>query len=165
MESALPDFWRTAVWHPLSVHFPIVFILFSACAYIISLLSEKRRESWEFVARVCLYISVPVTWLAIFTGDMAYGEVSRTLCDPTILKDHEIASYYVSIIISVAAGLQLIADLNLFRKYSNLIRLAVLLLLFSSSGFLIYSGHLGAQLVYQQGAGTFSPSEDCREFD
>ena len=162
---AVPDFWRAEVWHPLTVHFPIVLILFSSVAYIIALLGEKRRESWVFVARLCLYISVPAAWLAIFTGDLAYREVSRTLCDPTVLKDHEIASYCVSIIISVAAGLQLIADLDLIKKYSNLIRLAVLLLLFTSSGFLIYSGHLGAQLVYQQGAGTFSPSEDCREFD
>jgi uncharacterized protein (DUF2237 family) len=32
------------------------------------------------------------------------------------------------------------------------------------SGFLIYTGHLGASLVYQQAAGVHIPSDDCSEF-
>jgi uncharacterized membrane protein len=28
----------------------------------------------------------------------------------------------------------------------------------------LYTGHLGASLVYQQGAGTYKPSVDCSEF-
>lgn len=32
------------------------------------------------------------------------------------------------------------------------------------SGILIYTGHLGATLVYQQAAGVHIPSEDCSEF-
>lgn len=38
-------------------------------------------------------------------------------------------------------------------------------LMLIGSGYLVYIRHLGAQLVYQQAAGVYHPSEDCSEFN
>jgi hypothetical protein len=33
------------------------------------------------------------------------------------------------------------------------------------SFYLVYASHLGATLVYNQGAGVFKPGAECREFE
>ena len=104
----LPEFWRTEVFHPLSVHFPIALLLM---AFIFA-----YTTAWFFTIALILDLSL------YFLGQ-------------------KISSYLVWI---------------------N--RLIVMLLL-AGSGFLAYVGHLGATLVYQQAAGVYTPSEDCKEFE
>jgi len=48
--------------------------------------------------------------------------------------------------------------------FSGASALIILILVITGSGFLSYTGHLGAGLVYQQAAGVYTPSEDCNEF-
>ncbi|MGO1586219.1 MAG: DUF2231 domain-containing protein, partial [Mesonia sp.] len=45
------------------------------------------------------------------------------------------------------------------------IKRLTLILLLIGNGFLMYVGHLGATLVYQQAAGVYVPTEDCQEFE
>ena len=48
----LPDFWRTEVFHPLSVHFPIVLLLLATLFKFIGLWSSK--VTWDHGGRLIL---------------------------------------------------------------------------------------------------------------
>ncbi|MEX1190392.1 MAG: DUF2231 domain-containing protein [Brumimicrobium sp.] len=158
----IPEFLRTEVWHPLSVHFPVALLLMATLFKLLTLFSKSK--TWENAGSFLLYIGTIGAWLAVFTGDQADGIVSRELCDPTILKAHENMSWIVAWLFSVASVLDILRTIKLISLKSRFIKISVVLLLLVGSGYLTYTGHLGAKLVYQQGAGVYHPSEDCGEF-
>lgn len=158
----LPEFWRTEVWHPLSVHFPIALLLIALLFLVLAL--STAGHSWNKAASVLLFLGTFGAWIAIYTGNMADGIVSRQICDPTVLKDHENAAYTLAWIFTVASVLDITTFVRSLKRNTKILKLAVLTLMLIGSGFLIYAGHLGATLVYQQAAGVYTPSEDCREF-
>lgn len=158
----LPDFWRTEVFHPLSVHFPIVLLLMATLFKLIGLWFSKL--TWDHGGRIMLFLGVIGIWISIYTGDLADGIVSRQLCDPTVLKDHENLAYTTAWIFSGALLLELL------MRYIDLIKtrifsIILVLLMLAGTGMLMYVGHLGAELVYQQAAGVNIPSENCAEFN
>ena len=159
----LPGLWRTEIWHPLSVHFPITLLLIAAFFKLIALFSKK--DLWHFGGSIFLLAGVLSAWISIYTGNLADGAVSRTLCDPTVLKDHQNAAYIMTGIFSGAA----IADTLLWTSFLRVKQIffmkIIVLLMFAGSAALIYTGHLGITLVYQQGAGVYKPSADCSEFN
>ena len=154
-----PEFWRVEVWHPLSVHFPIALLItatiFKGVAYF------NSREVWSHGGSILLIAGVITSWIAIYTGDLADGTVSRTICDPTILKDHENGAYVLSWLFTAAALPDLVYTFKLYLFKKNEVKTTVIIILLIGSGYLIYVGHLGATLVYQQGAGVYKPAEDC----
>lgn len=158
----IPEFWRTEVYHPLSVHFPIVLLLMATLFKLIGLWSSKI--TWDHGGRLLLILGVIGVWIAIYTGNLADGIVSRELCDPTLLKDHENLAYITAWIFTAALFVEILTYyIELFR--TRLVSLIIVLALLAGSGFLSYVGHLGAELVYQQAAGVNVPSEDCGEFN
>ncbi|WP_026915937.1 DUF2231 domain-containing protein [Christiangramia portivictoriae] len=162
METQIPEFWRTEVFHPLSVHFPIVLLLLATLFKIISLWSG--RETWHFGGRLLLILGVIGVWISIYTGDLADGIVARQLCDPTILKDHENFAYTTAWLFSIGLLLEIVCYyLKSFRN--RITNLVVVVLLVAGSVCLFYVGHLGASLVYQQAAGVNIPSDNCAEFN
>ena len=158
----LPDFWRTEVFHPLSVHFPIVLLLMATLFKLIGLWSSK--QTWDHGGRLLLILGVIGIWISIYTGDLADGIVARQLCDPTILKDHENLAYATAWIFTSALVLELLM-LYIELIKTNKVSIIFLLLLLIGTGFLMYVGHLGAELVYQQAAGVNIPSGNCSEFN
>lgn len=160
----LPEFWRAEVFHPLSVHFPIAFLFL---AFIFKMLSFwAEREVWELGGSILLFLGTIGAWAAIFTGDIADGEISRRICDPTVLKDHENVAYLTAWFFTASSFLEF---LRFFRKSVLILnkkgfRIIILLLMAGGTGSLFYTGHLGASLVYQQGAGVNIPSSDCADF-
>lgn len=158
----LPDFWRTEVFHPLSVHFPIVLLLLATLFKLISLWSSKI--TWDHGGRVLLVLGVIGVWISIYTGNLADGIVSRQLCDPTVLKEHENFAYTTAWIFTIALLIELISNYVDLLK-TRIISIILVLMLLSGSATLTYVGHLGAELVYQQAAGVNVPSEDCSEFN
>ncbi|HET8753369.1 MAG TPA: DUF2231 domain-containing protein [Salinimicrobium sp.] len=161
----IPDFWRTEVYHPLFVHFPIGLLLTAFLFKIIAL--KYSRELWEMGGNVLLFLGTIGLWIAVYTGDRAGAAVTRGLCDPTILKDHENFGYYAGYLFSAALVLELLRlskNAILVRK-SFLLKILSIILLALGAATLTYVGHLGATLVYQQGAGVYHPSEDCSEFE
>lgn len=161
MESP-PEFWRTVVFHPLSVHFPIVLTLLTTLFTALGLLN--RKSPFLQAAYLLVWLTAASTWLAVYTGNLADGEVARTLCDPTVLKDHENAAYVIAWLTTAATALATLHRYRLILRFQRWLRLSVFVLLLLSSGYVAYVGHLGARLVYQQAAGVYQPSEDCREF-
>ena len=158
----IPDIWRTEVWHPLSVHFPVALLLTATVFKVAALIDN--RELWNRGGSVLLIAGTIAAWVSVYTGDLADGIVSRTLCDPTILKDHENAAFITGWVFSAATVVDLFEWMGPEVLKKMLLRILLVLLLITGSGFLIYVGHSGASLVYQQAAGVYKPTEDCREF-
>jgi len=158
-------FWRTEIWHPLSVHFPIALLTFATVAKLVALfIGPSSSVFWKKMGSFLLYIGCLAAWVSIYTGDMADGIVSRKLCDPTVLKDHENAAYNLTYIFSAAALLDLAILLNLIKVKLKLLSVLILVLLLVGSGYLIYAGHLGARVVYDQAGGVNVPTSDCAGF-
>ncbi|HKK39874.1 MAG TPA: DUF2231 domain-containing protein [Cryomorphaceae bacterium] len=155
----LPDFWRTEVFHPLSVHLPIALLLMATFFKLVSL--WNNGETWNKGGSILLFVGVIGGWISIYTGNLADGIVSRELCDPTVLKDHENASL---VTVWLFTSVVLIEMIHGFLQKAWLKLLMVMTMLIGS-GFLGYTGHLGATLVYQQAAGVYVPSSDCEEFE
>ncbi len=159
----VPDFWRTEVFHPLSAHFPIALLIVAFLFKIIAL--WYKREVWEHGGTVLLILGVLGIWVAIYTGNLADGVVSRKLCDPTVLKEHENMAWITAWLFTAGLAIDLLRYVKfpLFRNKVFLI--VVLLILTGGTAILTYVGHLGATLVYQQAAGVYVPSGNCAEFE
>lgn len=166
----LPEIWRTELWHPMVVHFPIVLLLGAAVLRIISLFFEEEKQRFLINAgRLSLYVGVATAWMAVYTGTLADAIVVRELCDPTVLESHENSAYTLGYIFTSAAVLDIISIL-ISRKYPGLIKKTfsegiIIVLLIAGTASLGYTAHLGASLVYQQGAGVYQPTADCTEFE
>lgn len=154
---------RTELWHPLIVHWPIVALLlgtlFSIAGFFI------KAKGWRYAISALLVIGVVGAWAAFITGEWADGEVARNLCDPTVLKAHENAAFTCNIFFSIGTGLQLLNYFNLVFLPPKLVHFIVAIILCIGSYFLYKTGHLGAELVYEQAAGVQVPSENCSEFE
>jgi uncharacterized membrane protein len=163
---AEPNFWRTEVWHPLTVHFPIALLTFATLTKLVALfLKPASADFWQKAGSFLLYAGTLAAWLSLFTGDIADGVVSRQICDPTMLKDHERFAELLTYIFTAAALLDVALLCGLLKYKSRLLQLLVILLMLVGTGFLAYSGHLGAQVVYQQAGGVYVPSGNCAEFN
>src|SRR5680860_24076 len=162
----IPSLWRTEVCHALSIHLPIVLLSLASLAYCFGLFVNKN--GWlHFIHRftfLALGIGVPGAWLSIYLGEEAYNVVVRTLCDPNVLQDHQWWGYFSVYFYSAATLLFILSRFNLISR-SKLLSVLLTVLLLTGFGGLIYSGHLGASVVYQQGGGTYVPSENCAEFE
>ncbi len=158
----VPDFWRTEIWHPLFVHFPLAILLFGTLCILISIILQKKF--WADMSKLLLVIGTLGIWITIYTGDLADSVVGRKICDPTVLETHEANAYIVGVIFSIISIILILEYFSFFRKAKKIVSIILVSLALIGSGFLIYTGHLGAHLVYQQAAGVHIPSEDCHEF-
>jgi uncharacterized membrane protein len=158
----LPEFWRTEVWHPLSVHFPLAILLLASMFYLAGFFSKKIFL--ENMSKLLIVIGTIGAWIAIYTGNLAHPIVSRQICDPTGLKSHETNADIVGWIFPGASALIILDYFDFIKKIKRTVKPIILILVIAESGFLSYTGHLGAGLVYQQAAGVYTPSEGCNEF-
>jgi uncharacterized membrane protein len=161
----IPSIWREGLWHSFLVHLPIVTLLLASIAALLKPLFSKdgHRLFLGQTTFVMLVIGVLSGWIAIYTGELAYDIEVRKICDPKVLQEHQWWGYASLITYSIA--LALITGLRFMpKKFLSLARPFLLLLLAAGLIGLCYTGHLGASLVYQQGAGTYKPSPDCSEF-
>lgn len=163
----VPAFWRTELWHPLTVHFPIGLLITGTAVSVAALFSSSNLQ-WKvylkFSTSLLLWIGIIFFWLTFYTGNEAYGVVVRKICDPTIAKDHLQWAYISGILFSSA----LVTDITqkfVSLKIQKWLMALLVLLMISGTASLAYVGHLGASLVYQQGAGVEQPSPDCKGFE
>ena len=162
---AEPTFWRTEIWHPLSVHFPLSLLLIATIIKLTTIwLRGEQQHFWQKVGSYALYAGCVTAWITIYTGDMAEGIVSRKLCDPTILKGHENDAFNLAYFFTGAAILNLSLSSKLIKVYQKPLQLLVVVLMLTGATYLIYAGHSGAKVVYQQAGGVNIPSSDCVEF-
>ena len=165
MIAEIPSIWREEVWHPLSVHLPIATLLLASLATVIILVVNK--EPYHLFLKQMIYVMLGIGvlsgWVSIYTGELAYNIEVRKICDPKVLQEHQWWAYATLIVYSVALGLK-ISTKFISHHVINIIKSISLFLIIGALFGLLYTGHLGASLVYQQGAGTYKPSVDCSEF-
>lgn len=162
----IPSIWRTELWHALSVHFPIALLIFATLTTVAGafLKNSARFTFLKNTTSLLLWAGSISIWIAIYTGTEAYNVVVRTICDPGVLQQHDQWGYIAAILFSAAAGFDILQKLKILKS-SKFIYLAVLMLMLGGSASLIYVGHLGAKVVYQQAGGVYVPSGNCNEFE
>ncbi len=165
MIAEIPSIWREEVWHPLSVHLPIATLFLASLATVIILIVNK--EPYHLFLKQMIYVMLGIGvlsgWVSIYTGELAYNIEVRKICDPKVLQEHQWWAYATLIVYSIALGLK-ISTKFISHNVINIIKSISLFLIIGAFFGLLYTGHLGASLVYQQGAGTYRPSVDCSEF-
>lgn len=161
------EFMRPEVWHALSVHFPIAILPVATITLLVSFfLNGNKRDNWRTAATLLLFAGTLMAWIALYTGGVADGIVARKICDPTVLKDHEIAGEAMTWIFTAASALQLISMTNLVRPRLRAAGIFIaLVLMLTGTGYLVYTGHVGATLVYDQGAGVKNHTVDCSDYE
>lgn len=155
---------RQELWHPLTVHVPIVFLL-SATLLGIVLLCLKRDQWYRFLTYTLIFLLTAGTaflWLSFYTGNKAYSPVVRTLCYPSVLKTHLYWAYVTCYSFTATAMIAVLGQFMgwLRKKWVLSIITAASI---AASVCLCYTGHLGATLVYEHGAGVRSTAKDCTE--
>jgi len=161
----VPGMWREELWHPMAVHFPIALLLFGVLLYVAHFLFPRPlRAQTIFSARVLLSAGMLGAWFAIWTGERADSVVGRTLCDPLVLEAHENYAYWMAWLFTVIVVLDYSSILLKNGRFLFFLRIAFTLAFVIGAMLTGYIGHLGAKLVYQQGAAVYQPSEDCSEF-
>jgi uncharacterized membrane protein len=157
--------WQTELWHPVIVHLPIVTLLLASIAGLFQY--TIRNTAWRLfttqLVNVMLVLGVVSGWIGIYSGQLAYNIEVRKICDPKALQDHQWWSYVSLIIFSTALLIVLFRAFFKSGIGTQLKALSAVLLIIG--GFaLMYAGHLGAAVVYQQGAGVHKPKDDCSDY-
>ena len=160
------DFVRPEVWHALSVHFPIGLLPVATITLLISFFVKRNNRHWQVAAALLLLAGCLMAWVAVYTGGVADGIVARKICDPTVLKDHEILGETMTWIFTSAFLVNLAFLTDIVRTpWRKLLVYLTFLLMLTGTGYLVYTSHLGATLVYDQGAGVRNHSVDCSEYE
>lgn len=148
--------WRIELLHPAVVHFPVALTVVGSLFWLLGHL--RRCHPFRAPAALSLFLAMLGAWAAVQTGFWADAEVGRELFDPRPLKDHENTGLAFAWLMS-AIVLGEILRLAFFRN--RRLRLVMNLLLGLALGCAMvlvgYTAHLGAGLVYQQGAGVEMP--------
>jgi uncharacterized membrane protein len=162
----MPDFWHKELWHPVTVHFPIALLLVATFFLMISFFCKAEYKRFFSSGSLALLIlGVGGAWVGIYTGDLADGVVARKLCDPTVLKDHELAAETMTYLFTGAAVIYVFFYFGLFKSRLQLVLPYIIFAcMLAGSVFLVRAGHLGALIVYQQGGGVYKHAVDCDEF-
>lgn len=154
--------WRKELWHPMMVHVPIATLFLASLVGVLMLFNHSEKNGL-FLTRSfswLLGIGVVTAWIAIYTGLWAYNTEVRRICDPTVLKSHLWWGYCTA---SLYTASFLLFMLRRIVSFNRLLVFCTVVLTLIGAGSLGYTGHLGASLVYQQGAGVRQPSTDCGE--
>jgi len=156
----LPSMLRDELFHPAVVHFPIAFLALSGMLAILWLLFRRGSHTLAIV----LFCGVAGGWLGILTGGWAEDVVNRVICDPTVTGEHEKWAEWAVWSASAALPIVLWSVFRKRKRISFFPRFVATVLLVFAAGAVLYAGHLGATLVYQQGAAVYKPGPQCTEF-
>lgn len=145
------DFTNEAMLHPITSHFPIVFIVLALVFKLASNFSDK----FDFSYRLMLY-SAPVAMIVtLFFGDLALESVKAKLCSYRTAVMHEsMADMTIYFLIACILCEILITSKKLKETLHNkIVNLIGILFLITANYYLVQTAHLGGKLVYKYGTG------------
>lgn len=102
--------------------------------------------------------------IAIYTGNIEDGRVSRELCDPKVLKNHENIAYYLLYAFIINCLFWIFKIFIFPDSYNILIGACIFLSSIVGVSFLVYVGDKVASLVYKHAEGVDVPDKDCSNF-
>lgn len=177
----IPSMWRVELLHPLFVHLPLGVLLTATFFRLIGILFLRagNEKAWPGFTHASSQLFTIVgtlgAWAAYVTGNFAEEEVNSALCDPTLTHQHGDLAFYVTLLFSAVALVDLFSYLTYRSKFSvdgiasilrsRWTRVAVCLVALVGAGLLAWVGHMGASLTYQQGAAVYKPTPECTEFE
>jgi uncharacterized membrane protein len=170
MNPIVPPLLRKELYHPLLVHLPIGILPITVLFLFLYLLLGKKEKFRFFKPSflILLFISSLALILADQTGEMAEKIINKTICDPTMTHAHSEAAEVVMILTHLSFVISIIVWWFKTKKefiHERKVDIFVFLILLTALGFLVKTGHLGASLTYQQGAGVYHPTPECKEFE
>ena len=145
-------------WHPFVVHFPIALLLLAVAIDVVALLA--RRHAWHDTAWRLLVGGTLAALLAVLTGD-ATAAGHRDAAAAGLIQQHEdLATICLLLfVVSCFGRLPVALGREEARRYVPYwVTLSLV-----GAGLLVYTGHLGGELVFQHGVGVevnFVPSLD-----
>lgn len=153
---------RSEIIHPMVSHFPIV--LFSLYPFILGasfLVKNHDKGRWQELFHSCskllLYLGLLFHFISMYLGDMALDQISHSLCKLQLVYDHEHYAKLVLLSFLAVVGLDVYENikLNLTPKPVKYFKLLVSIVGFF---YIIQTGHSGATMVYEYGAGVNIPA-------
>lgn len=133
--------------HPLTVHFPIAFLILSGVFFTIELFS--RKEVHKTIAVVAMLGGVAGAGLAVITGNLAMNGLVANAVIGEMVETHELLGYIVLWVFGI------FAVWGFLRRKSEVRveKIAFVILFWIGIGVVAYTGHLGGTMVYEHGAG------------
>lgn len=136
--------------HPLTVHLPLgLLVMIPICLISLFFFKNKNHDSLKFTLHGLFTIGLLSFGMSTFLGDMAFDEVKKNLCSIGAVYSHEEMAYNALILYLITYGLFLFYEV----KKKKIALTASLFLSLGASFYLFKTGHSGAMLVYEQGAG------------
>lgn len=135
-------------WHPMTVHFPIAWLLLAGLCYIGRLRWPEhplaKSSPWLHVGAVSTIL------LAILSGRAALDDLGElTPVARSVFDQHELGAY----ILLWANAMLLVWVYLRFRRMKPREQAFFALVFWTIQIGLIYQGHLGGQMVYVHGIG------------
>ena len=158
----LASMWRIELLHPAVVHFAVALTLVGSLFWLLGCGSARwpSLAAFRVAGPVTLVLAVLSSWAAVQSGFWADHVVGRELYDPRPLKDHENLGLAMSWLLTAGVALDLARRTPwAARALRRWAAVPVALLLLAACVVLGYTAHLGASLVYQQGAAVQMPEE------
>ena len=160
--------WRIELLHPLTVHFPIAFLVLGVALRTLSLLPIGRMKYICLSAgQVLTAVGAATAWIAVLAGERAEEVVNRVICDPELTHQHGDWAEWASWVFTGVAALDLLALDQVKNRLSIpalLNRVGASIALIASwiaFGVLVQAAHLGVTLTYQLGAAVHMPDAHC----
>lgn len=159
---------REELLHPLFSHLPIAMFFIALVAKSIELgaksYSKSHSEGAAFIARVMIFTSPMLYMINIFLGDIALEAVKNNLCNIGTAYQHESLAEEAMIwfLIPIAMEALTLSRLPQLKKFLVLISFVSFFGLLVSNYKMLQAAHLGAELVYEQGAGVSRELGDCK---
>lgn len=132
-------------FHPMLVHFPIAFLLGAVGVFLFN--TRKKNLQLNQVANGMLVAGVLFGWLAAIAGGLAWFTV------PAHTEwGHVLMYWHIGFALSILVLFTSMA-FYLFRTRTELPGKNTTILLVLATILLVVTGHLGASLVFREGAG------------
>lgn len=133
--------------HAFAIHFPVAFLLVSTIVYFLWLVT--RREVYIPLFVVTLTLGVVGLGAAVITGSFRIDAQITNGGFVDVFERHENLAYFI---LSVFYGVFVwyIVRRKKMQKSEQWLLFAVQLV---ATGIMLYTAHLGGELVYKHGAG------------
>lgn len=142
----LPGFSNAPDFHPMAVHFPIVFWITATALWLYALVRNSQK-AWDvgLLLHVFGVVSAAVT---IATGFLATAKTGHDG------PGHDLVHVHRDIMIYTSIYALLVTSLAVWKRYgSRVMKAALFVLALLLVGALVYGADRGAELVFRYGIG------------
>ena len=129
-------------YHPIIVHFPIVLLL--GATVLLALLMARRPV--EKLTSWVMALGCFSAWLAVYTGGLAEDQAEHVWHVPTAAIEAHERGGQITLVLFIISYLALTLG---WRFRQRLLYTLAMLVALVGSGFLIYTGDKGGDIVYK----------------